>query len=174
MSRAMASSFRIYLRAIGGAAAVAAVLSGCAGTYGPQALRTGASVSEVTASLGTPTARYPRPAGERLEFARGPSGKHTYMLDFDSQGRLQSWEQVLTENKFNTLAAGTSRDDVLFMLGHPADTRPLPVQGRTLWSYRYEAPFCTWFQVGLDAGGKVVDTGYGPDPQCTDYMDVGT
>lgn len=159
---------------MGAAAAAAAVLCGCAGSYGPQALRTGATMSEATASLGAPTARYARPGGERLEFARGPYGKHTFMLDFDPQGRLQGWEQVLTENRFNALATGTARDDVLFTLGHPAETRPLPVQGRTLWSYRYDAPFCTWFQVGLDAGGKVVDTGYGPDPQCADNMDMGT
>jgi len=35
-----------------------------------------------------------------------------------------------------------------------------------VWAYRYETPFCRWFQVGIDPQGKVVDTAYGPDPLC--------
>jgi hypothetical protein len=157
------------------AALVLSALAGCAGTYGPQGLKTGASMAEVTAALGKPTGRYPGPTGgERVEYARGPYGKHTYMLDFDAQGRLASWQQVLTEPTFNAVRAGETRDEVLFALGHPADTRLLPVQHRTLWSYRYDATFCQWFQVGLDGRGKVVDTGYGPDPLCDDYQTFGT
>jgi hypothetical protein len=37
---------------------------------------------------------------------------------------------------------------------------------QTVWAYRYETPFCQWFQVGIDARGKVMDTSYGPDPLC--------
>lgn len=131
-------------------------------------------MNDVTASLGAPTARYPRGSGERVEFARGPFGKHTFMLDFDAQGQLVSWEQVLTEPKFDAVRTGATRDEVLFALGHPAESKPLPVQGRTLWSYRYDAAFCKWFQVGLDSTtGKVVDTGYGPDPLCDDNQTSG-
>ena len=61
---------------------------------------------------------------------------------------------------------GITRDDLLLRIGHPSDTRTLAYQHRALWSYRYDSPFCKWFQVGLDPQGKVVDTGYGPDPQC--------
>jgi hypothetical protein len=145
-------------------------LVGCAGSYGPQALKTGASLGEVTTALGSPTGRYPRTGGERVEYARGPYGKHTYMLDFDAQGRLTGWEQVLTEEKFDAVRVGATRDELLSTLGHPADRRALPVQRRTLWSYRYDGPFCRWFQVGLDASGRVVDTGYGPDPLCEDLI----
>jgi outer membrane protein assembly factor BamE (lipoprotein component of BamABCDE complex) len=150
--------------------AVTVLLASCSTTYGPQGLRSGATVSEVTAALGAPTARYARADGERVEYARGPYGKHTYMLDFDSQGRLLRWEQVLTEPHFDALRVGASRDDVLFTLGHPSEAKPLPHQRRILWSYRYEGPFCKWFQVGLDGSGQVVDTGYGPDPLCDDYQ----
>src|SRR5258708_7384490 len=101
MSCANTSSLRIFLRAIGVGAVAAVALSGCGTTYGPQALRAGASLNDVTASLGAPTARYPRSDGERVEYARGPYGKHTFMLDFDAQGRLVSWEQVLTEPTFD-------------------------------------------------------------------------
>jgi hypothetical protein len=146
-----------------------AALGGCAGSYSPGALKTGASMQEVTAALGQPTGRYPRDGGERVEYARGPFGQHTYMLDFDAQGRLTGWEQVLNEPHFNAVRAGISRDELLLAIGHPSDARALPVQDRTLWSYRYEGPFCQWFQVGLDRSGRVVDTGYGPDPRCTDF-----
>ena len=45
------------------------------------------------------------------------------------------------------------------------------VNGYEVWSYRYDAAFCKWFQVGLDSTtGKVVDTGYGPDPLCDEYQ----
>jgi hypothetical protein len=154
------------------AGALVLALAGCAGTYGPQALQTGASIAEATSALGKPTGRYPTPGGERVEYARGPYGKHTYMLDFDSQGRLVKWDQVLTESVFDAVRAGATRDEVLFAIGHPAESRPLTMQHRTLWSYRYETHFCKWFQVGLDEQGRVVDTGYGPDPMCDAHWTV--
>ena len=148
-------------------AIAAAALCACATSYGPGSLQTGAALDDVTRSLGTPTARYQRPGGgERIEYARGPYGKHTYMLDFDAQGRLAGWQQVLTEPVFNGIRVGMTRDDLLRTIGHPSDTRPLSFQQRTLWSYRYDTPFCKWFQVGIDRQDKVVDTGYGADPLC--------
>jgi outer membrane protein assembly factor BamE (lipoprotein component of BamABCDE complex) len=159
----------MFLQRTGFASLALIVLGACATAYGPQGLKTGASIDEVTAALGEPTGRYPRPGGERVEFARGPYGKHTFMLDFDAQGRLSGWQQVLTEERFDTIRAGASRDDVLLALGHPSETSRLGFQRRTLWSYRYETPFCKWFQVGIDAQNRVVDTGYGPDPLCEDF-----
>jgi hypothetical protein len=150
------------------AAAALAALAGCATSYGPQRLKPGATVAEVSAALGAPTGRYPAAGGERIEYARGPFGRHTYMLDFDAQGRMTRWEQVLTENKFNAIALGESRDAVLYAIGHPSEQRWLPRQRQVLWSYRFEGPFCQWFQVGIDESGKVADTGYGPDPICED------
>jgi hypothetical protein len=150
------------------APALGLLAAGC-GTYGPPRLPHGASLAEATAALGRPSPRHALPDGERVEFARGPFGKHTYMLDFDRQGRLTGWQQVLTETRFDEIRAGMSRDEVLMALGHPADTRPLAYQQRTLWSYRYDSPFCTWFEVGIDRQGRVVDTGYGPDPMCEDF-----
>ncbi|WP_330833704.1 hypothetical protein [Piscinibacter sp.] len=147
-------------------AAAVAGLTGCATGYGPQSLKPGASVADVTAVLGAPSGRYPMATGERIEYARGPLGKHTYMLDFDARGRLASWRQVLAEPEFDAIRNGMTRDEVLQSLGHPSESRPLNWQRRTLWSYRYDAPFCKWFQVGLDERGQVVDTGYGPDPLC--------
>jgi hypothetical protein len=150
-------------------AAVVVALGGCAG-YGPQSLKTGATVDQAVAVMGAPTGRYRTAAGERVEYARGPYGKHTYMLDFDSQGRLTGWEQVLVEPVFNAIIAGMTQDELLMRIGHPSDSIPLRWQRRTLWSYRYDTPFCKWFQVGIDERKTVVDTGYGPDPLCNAQM----
>jgi hypothetical protein len=153
------------------AIAATAMLSACAGTYGPAAFSQGSGLADVTRSMGAPTGQYSLPsagAAKRLEFARGPYGKHTYMLDFDRNDRLVAWQQVLDEAHFNGVHSGMTRDEVLMNIGRPSEQSSLPVQARTLWSYRYDSPFCQWFQVSVDTSGKVVDTGYGPDPMCTD------
>lgn len=154
-------------RAVLGATVLAACLSlGCA-TYGPPKLAAGASVADATRALGSPTGEYALPAGaKRLEFARGPFGKHTYMLDFDAQGGMLGWAQVLTEARFNAVRAGSPKDTVLLALGRPSEQSKLGWQHQTVWSYRYETLFCQWFQIGIDEAGRVVDTGYYPDPLC--------
>ncbi len=144
------------------------LISACA-TYGPQSLPPGASIGSVTQSLGPPTADMALPAGgRRLEYARGPYGKHTYLLDFDDAGRLLRWEQVLTEANFNAIRAGMTSDEVLMRIGHASETGYVGWQKQIVWSYRYESPFCQWFRIGIDTQGRVVDTLYGPDPQCDD------
>lgn len=160
------SLFRRQPLAAGTVVLALSAMLGCA-TYGPPQLAPGASVADATTALGRPTGDYALPAGgKRLEFARGPFGKHTYMLDFDAQGRLTGWNQVLTEARFNAVRAGSPESEVLLALGRPSERSRLALQRRTLLSYRYEGPFCQWFQVGIDEAGRVVDTGYGPDPLC--------
>jgi hypothetical protein len=154
--------------------AIAVALSACS-AYAPTQLTPGSSVANAIQSMGAPTGRYALPDGrERLEFARGPYGKHTWMLDFDAQGRLLGSTQVLTEGRFDTIVTGMSRDDVLRAIGHPSDVRSIAHQGQTVWAYRFDGPFCRWFQVGLDGSERVVDTSYGPDPLCEgrDNVDV--
>ena len=149
-----------------------ALLTACAG-YGPASLAPGTNSAEAIRRMGTPTAVH-TPPGEaqasgvarRLEFARGPAGKHTYVLDFDRDDRLLGWEQVLTEPRFDSIRAGMSEQDVRSRLGTPSQTRELRFQSQNVWSYRYVNPFCKWFMVGMSLTGRVVDTSYGPDPTC--------
>jgi outer membrane protein assembly factor BamE (lipoprotein component of BamABCDE complex) len=152
---------------------VLAALGGCATRYSPQSLSPGATLPEITGALGPPTGRYSRDGGERLEYARGPYGKHTYMLDLDPQGRLVRWAQVLTEPQFNAIRAGMTSDEVRQALGRPSEMQRIAHQRRTVWSYRYDTPFCKWFQVGVDRQDRVVDTGYGPDPLCDGNLSDG-
>jgi hypothetical protein len=142
----------------------------CATSYGPGDLSAGASSADATARMGPPTARYVLDAGgQRLEFARGPAGFHTYMLDFDANDRLQRIEQVLTEPNFLELRQGMSGEEVRRRIGTPSNEMYLPRQHHRLWSYRYETPFCIWFQVSVDDGGKVAELGHGPDPACDNW-----
>lgn len=145
-------------------AAAALLFAGCA-SYGPSALRVGQSADEATRSMGVPTARYAVQGGTRLEFARGPFGKHTYMVDVDVEGRVQRWTQVLIEPNFDAVQAGTPVQDLLRALGTPTHRRHGGWQGGEVWSWRYQATFCQWFQVSV-VEGKVRDTSYGPDPIC--------
>jgi hypothetical protein len=141
-------------------------LSACAAVT-PSRLAAGTPLSEVVRGLGPASFEYALPdAAKRLEYAGGTYGKHTWMLDFNAAGLLTRSEQVHTERRFNQVLAGMSRDEVLLRLGHPSETSVLSFQKQTVWSYRFEGPFCVWFQVGLGADGRVVDTGYLPDPVC--------
>ena len=91
------------------------------------------------------------------------------LLDFDAAGLLQSAQQVLTEQRFNRIRAGMTRDELRRELGRPSSTGVVGWQHQQVWSYRYESMFCQWFQVGIDPlQGTVVDSGYYPDPVCDD------
>jgi hypothetical protein len=142
------------------------VAAGCA-AYGPQSLAPGTPAADVKRLLGEPTGEYTSPdAGRRLEYARGPLGKHTWMLDFDAKGGLVKATQVLTESRFNRVLAGTTKEQLLFDLGRPSDQAKVGLERQIVWSYRYDSPFCQWFRVGIDDSGRVADTGYYLDPMC--------
>ena len=144
----------------------AGTLPGCSG-YSPQALAPGSSIEQATQRMGRATAEYPlTPAGKRLEFARGPFGLHTYMVDFDASGSLVAWTQGLYEENFATIKNGMSSDDVLLALGHPAHQFGVWSGRQTMWAYRFDSPQCQWFLVGVNPQGQVASTTYGPDPRC--------
>ncbi|MEW6703248.1 MAG: hypothetical protein AB1430_00160 [Pseudomonadota bacterium] len=152
---------------------VATLGSACSG-YMPRELRSGQTEADAVRELGPPTGRHALPGGmQRLEFARGPYGKHTYMVDLDAQGRVIGWQQVLTEDHFNQVRAGETREALLRRLGRPSEVRAGDWQGGQVWSYRYETlmGLCQWFQVSLDDHGVVTSTGYGIDPRC-DHNDT--
>ena len=151
--------------------AVLLMATGCAG-YDPRGIAVGTPLADVRKMMGEPTAEHARPradplAQRRLEFARG---KHTYMLDFDARDRLLSWSQVLDEVNFSKVIPGWREDSVYALLGTPANIRRVGWRGEVVWSYRYESPFCVWFEISL-IDASVVSTGNGPDPQCEGKVD---
>jgi hypothetical protein len=153
--------------------AAALALAGCAGTptgsYGPGDLQPGQTEADAVKTMGPPTGRYDLGQGAvRLEYARGPSGYHTYMIDLDAQGRITGIEQVLSPQNFaRQLKLGMDGDAVLRAIGRPAQERPVGFVGRSVWSWRYFTTDCLWFQVTYGPDGKLLDTGgYLPDPAC--------
>ncbi|MBL8317461.1 MAG: hypothetical protein JNJ42_03605 [Burkholderiaceae bacterium] len=153
-------------RPINGLIATAAMLLAACASYGPGDLRPGLREVEVTRQLGAPTARYALADGQsRLEFARGPYGRHTFMVDLDAEGRVKSWEQVLDPRHFDSISPGLSRDQLLRYIGTPSERFGIRLDGQ-VWSWRYHNNDCLWYQVQLDAAGVVTSAGYGTEPRC--------
>jgi hypothetical protein len=132
------------------ALAALALLAGCAvlpGAYGPGPLRAGDSAAAVRDRMGVPTEQLSRPDGtQRWVYARGPMGRHTWMVDVGADGRVTQLFQALEPARFATVAAGSPEAEVRSRLGPPAEQRRLAVT--------------------LDRAGRVLDAGYIPDPLC--------
>ena len=161
------SSITVYSTWLAVLAAVA--LASCA-VFQPPPLAVGQSEPEVVALLGSPTGRYPMAEGvTRLEFARGPFGRQTWMVDIGPDGRSRRFDQVLNTMHFAQFAErapGLSVDELLRTLGRPGDRQRLGWVGGEVWSWRYPTNDCLWFQVSIGTDGKVVSGGYGIDPVC--------
>lgn len=152
------------------AAAIAALLAGCAGgwsAYGPGPLRPGDSASALRQRMGPPTEQLRRAdGGERWVYARGPMGRHTWMIDVTPDGRVGGWFQALEPSRFATIVRGMSEADVRAAIGPPGEQRRLALEGRRLLSWRYPTYDCLMFTVTLNAIGQVIDAGDIPDPAC--------
>ncbi len=130
------------------------LVSACS-TLHPARLRAGQIEAEVLVAMGQPTGRYALDGGvQRLEFARGPAGRVTWMVDLDAGGRLATFEQVLDADHFAQVRDGMPRDGLLRLLGRPA-ARQGEWRGRETWSWRYETHDCLWARVTLGADGRV-------------------
>jgi len=145
----------------------AAMLSGCV-AYTPGELASGSSVDALRQRMGEPTARHALPDGStRLEYARGPAGLHTYMVDLDAAGRVQRLTQALDGPSFARVQPGWSLAQVRREFGTPTQDHSYTRLGQRVWSYRWDSWDCTWFQVTFSLPEEVVSTtGSGPDPRC--------
>ena len=138
------------------------VLTACAAPS-PSA---GESEAEVIAQLGQPTARIPDGDTHLLEYSHNPWGQAIYMARIGSNGRLISYQQVLTTQKFATIKPGIStKADVLRTIGHPSETLRLARRGLTVWSYPYkeQGVWNSVMSVYLDDAGIVRMMENGPD-----------
>lgn len=143
----------------------AVMLAACAGYAPPPGLPIGAPEADVTKLMGLPTGRYPLPnGGERMEYARGPYGKETFMIDLDAQRRVVQWDQVLDRSYFDTVSAGMKADDLLRMIGRPSER--VGMRNGEIWSWRYYNNDCLWWQAQIDRQGVVTAAGYGTEPRC--------
>jgi len=161
----MSRFITIRLTLASSAISLVLLLAAC-GTYGPGKLQPGHSEADARAELGEPTTRSALPGGgTRLDYARGPFGMHTYRVELDASGKVTGVSQLLTDNNFETLRPGWSKEQVLDRLGPASETRVGWRGVGEVWSYRYESVFCRWFQVWL-VEGRVREAAYAPDPVC--------
>lgn len=147
-------------------AALAAALAACAGYGPPRDMHVGSTEAEVVQAMGPPTGRYQLPEGPtRLEFARGPYGRETFMVDLDAQGRVLEWNQVLSPRYFESINPGMKSEELLRYIGRPSERQGV-FRGGQIWSWRYYNNDCLWYQVQLDSQGVVTSAGYGILPGC--------
>lgn len=143
------------------------LVTGCATSYAPSADIVGLAPQEVIARLGAP---FPRPESlqgiRRLEFPRGPYGRHTYIVYFDANGKAERYAQVLDEKNFARITPGMDMQEVRDLIGVSRDTFLLGRDRGFVWNYRYITPLCHWFQIEFTQEAKVRSTGYGLPPEC--------
>lgn len=141
------------------------ILTACS-SYAPPANLTGLHRDDVLDRMGSPDRVRQLAVGSRLEFPRGPMGHHTWFVYLDAAGKATRAEQVLIEPNFNQIMPEMTQDEVLQRLGRPSETQGLGRSRGVVWSYRYENPFCQWFQVEISKEEKVRSAGYGEPPEC--------
>jgi len=152
------------------AIAAAALLSACA--WAPP--QPGSRVEALHAAWGSPTARYALPEGvQQLEYATGPYGRQTWMVQVDATGRVLQARQVLTEAELmaTQAAAPLPADALLRRLGTPGERRGARGGGET-WSWRYDTNDCLYFQFSVDAKGMARSGAFAIDPQCDVASDM--
>lgn len=142
-------------------------LTGCASMFGPPPAP-GDSAEVVKARLGQPTGVYRNGSDTMLEYAMGPLGQYTWMARLGPDGRLLSYEQVLTNAKFGTIKVGRdTKDSVLHTIGRPSkQVRYYSVDG-DVWQYRYKESdvWNSVMDVQFDRNGVVQALVNGPDEE---------
>ena len=129
----------------------------------------GVSRAEVLKAWGQPTARYAlAEGGERLEFATGPYGRTTWMIDLDALAAVKQSRQVLSESEFFQVQSALElrREGLLQWLGTPGERRSGGRAGGEVWSWRYPTNDCLWFQASVADDGRVTSSAYAIDPSC--------
>lgn len=126
----------------------------------------GADEAEVRRLWGAPTDLHRLPGGgQRLEYATGPYGKTTWMIDLGADGRLLAARQVLQPGVLLALPPGLTREELRREIGRPGEVQPV-WRGAEVWSWRYENNDCLWFRATIGADGRFQGGGFMPDPAC--------
>ncbi|MCP5282131.1 MAG: outer membrane protein assembly factor BamE [Rhodoferax sp.] len=136
-------------------------------SYAPPSDLAGMTQDQILARMGTPETQRPLEGGAiRLEYPTGPYGHHTWFVDVDATGKVLRAQQVLTEQNFNQIVPGMAQAQVRQRLGRPNSVSTLARSRGVVWNYRFEGPFCEWFQVEISAEQTVRAAGYGKPPEC--------
>jgi hypothetical protein len=120
-------------------------LVGC--DAGISQLKPGVSTAaDVQRVLGKPTFEWKQPDGSfTWEFARGPEGVVTYMVDVGPDSVMRAIRQVLADAEFAKIQPGMPDDAVRRLVGRPGVTTPFPNLQEVVWSWKYEVGTEHWF-----------------------------
>ena len=141
-------------------------LTAC-GSLAPPTDLVGVSKDQVVARMGTPdTQRQLNAGGSRLEYPTGPYGLQTWFVDLDAAGKVVRSEQVLIERNFHQVLPDMDQAEVRQRLGRPSEVFTLGRSRGEVWNYRFDGPFCQWFQVEISKEQRVRSAGYGQRPEC--------
>lgn len=128
----------------------------------------GGTEADVRASQGTPAEIYRLKNGNtRWLYPTQPLGQVTYAAEFDSNGKLISFRQVLRTLEFARAEIGKwTRQDVLEQFGKPVETSYFPLMQRETWSYRFkhEDVWPSLYHFYFDPAGILRLTQVSPDP----------
>lgn len=141
-------------------------LTGCASLMGPP-LVPGTPVQQVIARNGPPAVEYIDGNTKILEWPVSEWSQYAYMAKIGPDGKLISYENVRTREKFATITINQSnKNDVLKTLGHPTETQYLPLKKQEAWSYRYkeDGVWNSMMHIYFDSSGIVRGMENGMDP----------
>lgn len=142
-------------------------LGACSALF-PAPVNIGDSEAQLLAKRGQPTHHYQDGKDQLWEYALGPWGQATYMARIDSNGKIISFEQVLTSQKFASIKIGeATKDDVLRTVGAPSETSYLSLSELEVWTYPYKenGVWNSLMHVHFDKSGLVRKMLNGPDPR---------
>src|SRR6266704_5628370 len=142
------------------AAALTALAFLAAGCANFSAISPGESALTVEARVGPPGTVWKNADGSEVwEYPMGPAGVQTFMIDIGADHAVQAVRQVLREETFSKVVAGTSRDDVRRLLGRPKEVWYFPPRDEEVWVWRYFEINYRFFNVLFDrTSGTVRNT----------------
>jgi len=129
----------------------------------------GSPTAAVQATFGQPTDIFQlRDGTTRWIYSKQPLGQQAYAADFDSQGRLTDFRQMLQTPELYKAQVGTwTKRDVMEHFGLPREpTQYFPLMKREVWSYRFkhEGQWPSLFNFYFDDEGVLRQTQITPDP----------
>ncbi|MFZ2991023.1 hypothetical protein [Ideonella sp.] len=94
------------------------------------------SVAEVLAAHGEPSRRWPdADGGQTLEYSTQPFGRTCLMVKIDSNGRLRSIINTLSETERNRVVAGMTEEQVSRWLGKERSRVLFDLSGEDVWDW---------------------------------------
>lgn len=122
-----------------------------------------ATEADVTRIMGVASDEWPEAGqGKVLSYPMGPQGIHTWMVTISPSGTVTAITQVLTEENFETVATGMSRQEIRRLLGKPRSVVEFKRKGEEVWDWKYRNVYEErMFNVHFDIDtGRVARTSY--------------